>query len=130
MGLTDASPIAAEVLERRSAPQYRQWRTSMRSPAGQRWRATVVEIDANTADRSLRTVVSVRKNWLYSGPPDGVDRSAAIYSCLALSRSMDCESGTPSAVRPGMVADHTIHKIDELLPWNIRTQVPSLRIAA
>ena len=96
MGLTDASPIAAEVLVR----------------------------------RSLRTVVSVGKNWLFSGSTDDGDRAAAIYSCLALSSSMHCESGTLSAVRPGMVANHIIRKIDKLLPWNIRTQVPSLRIVA
>lgn len=39
-----------------------------------------IEIDNNAAERSLRTVVLGRKNYLFAGSDAGGERAAAIYS--------------------------------------------------
>jgi len=80
-----------------------------------------IEIDNNTAERSIRGIALGRKNYLFAGSDKGGKRAAAIYSLI--------ETCKLNAINPeaylrdilARIADHKINRIDELLPWNWAT---------
>jgi hypothetical protein len=78
----------------------------------------------------LRTVALGREDWLLASSDDGGDRAAAIYG---LTGSAKLNGLNPEACLRHVlerIADHAINKIDELLPWSLLVQMPSLRMAA
>jgi len=89
-----------------------------------------LEIDNNAAERALRAVALGRKNWLFAGSDDGGERAATIYSLLGTAKlnSLDPEGYLRYVLE--RIADHPINRIEELLPWNVVEQLPSLRLAA
>jgi transposase len=89
-----------------------------------------LEIDNNAAERALRAVALGRKNWLFAGSDDGGERAAAIYSLLGTAKlnALDPEGYLRYVLE--RIADHPINRIEELLPWNVAVQLPSLRLAA
>jgi hypothetical protein len=60
----------------------------------------------------------------------GITRAAAVYSLIGAAKlsGLHPEAYLRHVWEP--IADHAMNKVDELLPWNLVTQVPSLRIAA
>ena len=80
-----------------------------------------IEIDNNTAERSIRGIALGRKNYLFAGSDKGGKRAAAIYSLI--------ETCKLNAINPeaylrdilARIADHKINRSDELLPWNWAT---------
>src|SRR5947208_16062195 len=78
-----------------------------------------VEMDNNAAERSLRAVALGRKNYLFAGSDAGGERAAAIYSLLGSAKlnGIDPEAYMTTVLR--RIADHSINRIDELLPWNL-----------
>jgi transposase len=102
-----------------------------------RWAALVryrddgrVEIDNNAAERALRVVALGRKNWLFAGSDDGGERAANIYSLLGTAKLNDMNPEGYLRYVLERIADHPVNRIDELLPWNVAAQLPSLRLAA
>ncbi|MBV8909408.1 MAG: IS66 family transposase [Gammaproteobacteria bacterium] len=89
-----------------------------------------LEIDNNAAERALRAVALGRKNWLFAGSDDGGERAAAIYSLLGTAKLNDLEPEGYLRYVLERIADHPINRIEELLPWNLAAQFPSLRLAA
>jgi hypothetical protein len=89
-----------------------------------------LEIDNNAAERALRAVALGRKNWLFAGSDDGGERAAAIYSLLGSAKLNDLDPEAYLRHVLERIADHPINRIDELLPWNVAAQLPSLRLAA
>jgi hypothetical protein len=89
-----------------------------------------VEIDNNAAERSLRAIALGRKNWLFAGSDDGGDRAAAIYSLLGTAQlnGLNVEAYLRHVLE--RLPDHPINRVDELLPWAIAAELPSLRMAA
>src|SRR6266480_4772617 len=89
-----------------------------------------LEIDNNAAERALRAVALGRKNWLFAGSDEGGERAAAVYSLLGTAKlnNLDPEGYLRYVLE--RIADHPINRIEELLPWNVATQLPSLRLAA
>lgn len=89
-----------------------------------------VEIDNNAAERSLRAVALGRKNWLFAGSDDGGDRAAAIYSLLGTAQlnGLNVEAYLRHVLE--RLPDHPVNRVDELLPWAIAAELPSLRMAA
>ena len=91
-----------------------------------RWPALVrycndgrIEIDNHPAERALRAVALGRKNYLFAGSDAGGERAAAIYSLLGSAKlnGIDPEAYLTSVLR--RIADHSINRIAELLPWNL-----------
>jgi hypothetical protein len=84
-----------------------------------------LEIDNNAAERSLRAVVLGRKNYLFNGSDAGGERAAAIYSLIS---SAKLNGLNPEAYLRNVlerIADHPINRIDELLPWNLASELAS-----
>jgi transposase len=89
-----------------------------------------LEIDNNAAERALRAVALGRKNWLFAGSDDGGDRAANIYSLLGTAKLNELNPEACLRYVLERIADHPINRIDELLPWNVVAQLPSMRLAA
>jgi transposase len=89
-----------------------------------------LEIDNNAAERALRAVALGRKNWLFAGSDDGGERAAAIYTLLGTAKLNDLNPAGYLRYVLERIADHPINRIEELLPWNVAAQLPSLRLAA
>jgi hypothetical protein len=91
-----------------------------------RWRALTryvddgcIEIDNSAAERALRAVALGRKNYLFCGSDGGGESAAAIYTLLGTARlnGVDPERWLREVLT--RVADHSLGRIDELLPWTM-----------
>src|SRR5581483_10217284 len=100
----------------------------------ERWAALLVfvddrrvDMDNNAAERALRAVAVGRKNYLFAGSDAGGERAASMYSLLGSAKlnGIDPEAYMTAVLR--RIADHPIHRIAELLPWNL---CPGSRTAA
>jgi transposase len=89
-----------------------------------------LEIDNNAAERALRVVALGRKNWLFAGSDDGGERAAALYTLLGTAHlnGLNTEAYLRHVLEH--LPEHRANRIDELLPWNVAAQLPSLRLAA
>jgi transposase len=78
-----------------------------------------VEMDNNAAERALRAVALGRKNYLFAGSDAGGERAAAIYSLIGSAKlnNIDPEAYLTAVLR--RIADHSVKRIEELLPWNV-----------
>lgn len=79
-----------------------------------------MEIDNNAAERALRAVALGRKNYLFAGSNAGGERAAAIYSLIGSAKlnGLDPEAYLRHVLQ--RIADHSIRRIAELLPWNVQ----------
>ena len=81
-----------------------------------------LEIDNNRSERSIKSFVIGRKNWLFSNTPSGAKASAIIYSLVETAKENSLNPLTyltyvfeklPSLADPTDVAE-----LDALLPWS------------
>ena len=88
-----------------------------------------IEIDNNAAERALRAVVLGRKNYLFAGSDAGGERAAAIYSLIGTAKlnGIDPEAYLRNVL--SRIADHPINRIEELLPWNLATELTRDKLA-
>lgn len=89
-----------------------------------------IEIDNNTAERSIRPLVLGRRNYLFAGSDGGGHSAAVIYSLIGTARLNGVEPFTYLRAVLERVADHPINQIDELLPWHLDLQNEQLSKAA
>jgi transposase len=88
-----------------------------------------IEIDNNSAERSIRPVVLGRRNYLFAGSDAGGERAACIYSLIG--------TALLNAIDPYLymryvferIAEHPINRIDELLPWRVTLEMLARRCA-
>lgn len=82
-----------------------------------------IEIDNNAAERALRAVALGRKNFLFAGSDAGGDRAAAIYSLVGSAKlnGLDPEAYLRFVIE--RIADYSIRKLNDLLPWNVADQI-------
>jgi len=83
-----------------------------------------IEIDNNSAERSIRPLVLGRRNYMFAGSDVGGERAANIYSLIgsALLNTMDPYLYLRHVLE--RIAEHRINRIDELLPWNVAATLP------
>lgn len=78
-------------------------------------------IDNNLAENSIRPFVVGRKNWLFSGTPEGAEASALLYSLIETAKANGLE---PYAylryIFDRLPTASTLEDYEALLPWNVR----------
>ena len=86
-----------------------------------------IEIDNNSAERSIRPLVLGRRNYMFAGSDAGGERAANIYSLIgtALLNGMDPYLYLHHVLE--RIAEHPINRIDQLLPWNVAATLPDER---
>ncbi len=85
----------------------------------------IIEIDNNAAERSLRAVALGRKNFLFAGADTGGERAAAMYTLIETAKLNDIDPESYLRHVLTHIAEHSINRIDELLPWNLAAQFAS-----
>jgi hypothetical protein len=74
----------------------------------------------NAAERALRGIALGRRAWLFAGSDRGGQRAAKMYSLIVSARMNDIDPQAWLADVLARIAEHPIHSLDELLPWNWR----------
>jgi len=79
-----------------------------------------LSIDNNMAENSIRPFVVGRKNWLFSGTPEGAKASALLYSLVETAKANRLE---PYAylryIFEKLPMAETLEDYEVLLPWNV-----------
>jgi transposase len=75
----------------------------------------------NAAERALRGIALGRKSWLFAGSDRGGQRAAAMYSVIITAKMNDVDPQAWLADVLARIAEHPVHRLDELLPWNWRS---------
>lgn len=84
-----------------------------------------IEIDNNTAERALRSVVLGRKNYLHFGSDAGGERAAVIYSLIATCKLNGIDPQAYLRYVLSHLAEHPINRVAELLPWVVAEKINS-----
>ncbi len=87
-----------------------------------------LELTNNAAERAVKPFVIGRKNWLFCDTVKGADSSAIVYSLV---ESAKANGLVPYdyllrllTILPLMGKSPPNEKLDELMPWSIRTVMP------
>jgi hypothetical protein len=75
-----------------------------------------LELDNNTAERSMRPIALGRKNYLFMGSERGGKSAAIAYTLIETAKlnGVDPQAWLTNVL--GRIADHKITKLDELMP--------------
>ncbi|TFH40092.1 MAG: IS66 family transposase [Lysobacterales bacterium] len=76
-----------------------------------------LELDNNTAERSMRPIALGRKNWLFAGSEGGGKAAAIAYTLIETAKLNGIDPQAWLTDILSRIADHKITRIDELLPW-------------
>jgi transposase len=72
----------------------------------------------NAAERALRGFALGRKSWLFAGSERGADRAAAMATLIMTAKLNDVDPQAWLADVLARIAEHPVHQLNELLPWN------------
>lgn len=83
-----------------------------------------LNIDNNLTENAIRPFVLGRKNWLFSGTPEGAEASALLFSLIETAKSNNLE---PYAylryIFDRLPLASELNDYDALLPWNLTPQM-------
>ena len=71
-----------------------------------------------------------RKSWLFAGSERGADRAAFMATLITTAKLNDIDPQPWLADVLARIADHAIHRLDELLPWNWAAETERRKVAA
>jgi len=76
-----------------------------------------LELDNNSAERSMKPVALGRKNYLFVGSQGGGKSAAVAYTLIETAKlnGVDPQAWLTDVLK--RIADHKITRLDELLPW-------------
>lgn len=77
----------------------------------------VLELDNNTAERSMRSVAAGRKNWLFVGSQTGGKAAAIAYTLIETAKLNGIDPQAWLADTLTCIPDYKITRVDDLLPW-------------
>ena len=77
-----------------------------------------LELDNNTAERSMRPIALGRKNYLFMGSENGGTSAAIVYTPIETANLNGVDPQAWLTDTLDRIADHKIARIDELLPWH------------
>jgi transposase len=80
----------------------------------------------NAAERELRGIALGRKSWLFAGSDRGGERAAVMLTLIHSAKLNDVDPQAWLADMLARIADHAIHRLDQLLPWNWKAQAARL----
>ncbi len=72
----------------------------------------------NAAERALRGLALGRKSWLFAGSERGAERAALMVTLIGTAKLNDVDPQAWLADVLARIADHPVHRVGELLPWN------------
>jgi transposase len=76
----------------------------------------------NAAERALRGIALGRKSWLFAGSDRGGERAAIVLTLIQTAKLSNVDPQAWLADVLACIADHNIHSLDQLLPWNWKLQ--------
>ena len=76
-----------------------------------------LELDNNTAERSMRGIAIGRKNYMFIGSERGGKSAAIIYTLIETAKLNGVDPQAWLTETLARIADHKINRIDDLLPW-------------
>jgi transposase len=85
-----------------------------------------IEIDNNAAERAIRALVLGRRNYLFAGSDAGGETAARLYSLIGTCRLNNIDPHVYLRHVLERIAQHPINRIDELLPWQVESLLPSV----
>jgi transposase len=72
----------------------------------------------NAAERALRGIAVGRRNWTFCGSDSGGHRAAVLYTMIESAKLAGVDPKAWLADVLARIADHPVHQIHALLPWN------------
>src|SRR5947199_4078903 len=84
----------------------------------------------NAAERGVRGIALGRKSWLFCGSDRGGERAAIMYSLIVTAKMNDVDPQAWLADVLARIAEHSVQRLDELLPWNWRSRARQVDQAA
>lgn len=90
----------------------------------------LLELNNNTAERSMRGIAIGRKNYMFVGSERGGKSAAIIYTLIETAKLNNIDPQTWLTDVLSRISDHKINRIDELLPWNYKGRRGAYQIVA
>jgi transposase len=85
--------------------------------------------DNNLAENAIRPFVVGRKNWLFSGTPEGAEASALLFSLIETAKANNLEPyGYLRHILSRLPLAETLEDYEALLPWNISREQLALPV--
>ena len=76
-----------------------------------------LELDNNSAERSIRCVALGRKNFLFVGSKGGGEAAAIAYTLIETAKLNNVDPQAWLTWVLAQIADHKITRLNELFPW-------------
>ncbi len=84
----------------------------------------------NAAERALRGIALGRKAWLFAGSDRGGERAAIMLTLIQTAKLNNVDPRAWLADVLARIADHSIHRLDQLLPWHWAAEMERRKLAA